>query len=161
MGEMMERGMSELEMDKSNLDFVHAMVFESDQFTGDGIQNKRDVWEEIEFEHPEIPTNYESFITLLLMPIIIYGGFGRSVVISEKRSNTILFAHVQELLLHSLPLGLLLIFNAYTLDKFTKTEWVSIGILICNIVEVVVEITLLNFFENTKVNLELKRPMKS
>lgn len=36
-GEMLERGMSELEMDKSNLDFVHAMVFESNEFTKDGV----------------------------------------------------------------------------------------------------------------------------
>ena len=86
------RGPSEMELDKSNLDFVHALVYED--FDVD-LKKKagRNPDEEIEFEHPEIPSNYESFMTFLMLPVLIYGGFGRSVVVSEKRSNILLFSH--------------------------------------------------------------------
>ena len=89
----LKRGVSDVgDMDKSNMDFVHALVYDDFELDMQKTQ-KRDPDEEIEFEHPEIPSTYESFMTFLLMPIVIYGGFGRSVVVSEKRSNILMVSH--------------------------------------------------------------------
>jgi hypothetical protein len=97
-----------------------------------------------------------------MLPILIYGGFGRSVVVSEKRSNILLFSHSQEIILHTFPLGLILIYNTHALGgKITTFDWICIGILAANILEVCIEIFFLKIYENLKINLELRNPLKS
>ena len=48
--------------------------------------------DELEFEHPEIPTYNELFWNFLLMPIIVYAGLGRVVVLSERKTGLMQFA---------------------------------------------------------------------
>jgi hypothetical protein len=53
----------------------------------------RNAAEEIAYEHPEVPDFFESWVTALLLPIVIYAGFGRNVAVSEKRSTLLLLSH--------------------------------------------------------------------
>jgi hypothetical protein len=154
----MSKGVSDL--DKSNQDFVNALVY--DEVTaGHTAVNKRDVEEEIEYEHPEIPDFHETWVTAVLLPIVIFGGFGRNVTISEKRSTLLLLAHAQEILLHTFPLGLILILNFRELKKVTILDFISISLLAANIFEIFLEMCVLKLYENVKINLELRNAMKS
>ena len=47
---------------------------------------QRTLDEEIEFEHPEIPTYQELFWNAIFMPLIIYAGLGRVVLLSERKT---------------------------------------------------------------------------
>ena len=76
---------------KDDMDLIEAIADENYELRNqldDMFQpRKRNVDEEIEFEHPEIPTSYESMMTLFLMPVILYCGFGRALIASEKKST--------------------------------------------------------------------------
>ena len=83
--------MSDAGLNKENLDFVHAFVYDDHmRISGEMKVKARDPEEEISYEHPEIPDWSETTLTMLLMPLVIYGGFGRSIMISEKRSTLLL-----------------------------------------------------------------------
>lgn len=43
--------------------------------------------EEINFEHPDIPMFAELYWNFILLPIIIYSGFGRLVIVSERKKT--------------------------------------------------------------------------
>ena len=104
--------MSDAGLNKENLDFVHAFVYDDHmRISGEMKVKARNPEEEISYEHPEIPDWSETTLTMLLMPLVIYGGFGRSIMISEKRSTLLLMSHAQEILLHSFPLGMMLVVN--------------------------------------------------
>lgn len=98
---------------------------------------------------------------MIMMPLVIYGGFGRSVVISERKSGLLLVSHAQEILLHTFPLGLIVIINCLALKTITVFDWICIAILAANALEVIIEITVLKLYENININLELRSPMKS
>ena len=98
---------------------------------------------------------------MLLVPFVIYGGFARSVMISEKRSTLLLMQHAQEILLHAFPLGLILVVNIKFLQKMTILDIISLALLAINIFEVFIEICVLKLYENVKINLELKGALKS
>jgi hypothetical protein len=49
--------------------------------------NVNDLMVEIDFEHPEIPQLDELIWNFFLMPIIIYGGFGRMIIVSERKKT--------------------------------------------------------------------------
>jgi hypothetical protein len=40
--------------------------------------------EEIQFEHPDIPECSELLWNFILMPVILYGGFARLTIVSER-----------------------------------------------------------------------------
>lgn len=48
---------------------------------------RRNVSDKIAFENPDIPTLSESIWNFFLLPVILYGGFGRSVYVSERKKN--------------------------------------------------------------------------
>ena len=126
-----------------------------------GHVNLRNAEEEIAYEHPEIPSRFESLVTLFLLPLIVYGGFGRSVMMYEKRSTLLLMSHAQELLLHTLPLGLIIYINVNELQKVTVLDIFSFAFLGANVVEVFIETCVLRLYENWQINLELRGSMKS
>jgi hypothetical protein len=49
--------------------------------------NVNDIMVEIDYEHPEIPQLDELIWNFVLMPIIIYGGFGRMIIVSERKKT--------------------------------------------------------------------------
>ena len=115
----------------------------------------------MEFEHPEIPSGYESLMTFFLMPVILYCGFGRALIASEKKSVILQVAYAQEILLHTLPLGMLLIQNNLELEKISNFDIVCLSVLGTNLVQVFIEIVLSKIYENVHINLELRQAMKS
>lgn len=59
-------------------------------------------------------------------------------------------------------MGLILIYNTHALGGLvTKFDWVCIAIMAANIFEVCIEIYFLKIYENLKINLELRNPLKS
>jgi hypothetical protein len=153
---------SDADLDKANLDYVHAFVYDYDVGTVGELKTKvRNPEEEIQYEHPEIPDCSETIVTMLLLPFVIYGGFARSVMISEKRSTLLLMQHAQEILLHAFPLGLILVVNIKFLQKMTILDIISLALLAINIFEIFIEICVLKLYENLKINLELKGALKS
>jgi hypothetical protein len=61
-------------------------IFDDDEQSDSVDTKKRTLEEEIEFEHPEIPTYSELFWNIFFMPLIIYAGLGRVVVLSERKT---------------------------------------------------------------------------
>ena len=53
------------------------------------------------------------FWNFLLIPLVIYAGFGRVVMLYERKSSLLQVAQAQELLLHILPLGMLVFYNKF------------------------------------------------
>lgn len=156
------KGVSDAGLDKANLDFVHAFVYDDDvRLSSEMKVQARNPEEEISYEHPEIPDGQETALTMVMLPLAIYGGFGRSVMISEKRSTLLLMSHAQEVLLHAFPLGMILVINVQALSKLTILDIISLALLAMNIFEVFVEILVLKIYENVKINLELKNALKS
>ena len=45
------------------------------------------------------------------MPIIIYGGFGRLIIVSERKKTFMFATHSQEVFMHTVPLGVLTYYN--------------------------------------------------
>lgn len=113
-----------------------------------GHVNIRNADEEIAYEHPEIPSRFESLVTMLMLPLVIYGGFGRSVMMYEKRSSLLLMSHAQELLLHTFPLGLIIYMNVTELNKITVLDVFCLSLLGANFLEIFVETTVLRLYEN-------------
>ena len=72
---------------------------------------------EIEFEHPEIASYSELFWQFIFMPVVIYAGLGRLVVSSERKTTVGHFSMAQELFLHTLPLGYLVLYNNDLVQK--------------------------------------------
>ncbi len=50
-------------------------------------KNEMNVNEEIQFEHPDIPECSELFWNFILLPLILYGGFGRLTIVSERKKT--------------------------------------------------------------------------
>lgn len=46
-----------------------------------------DIMVEIEYEHPDIPQMDELAWNFFLMPVIIYSGFGRMIITSERKKT--------------------------------------------------------------------------
>ena len=101
---------------------------------------KRNISDKIIFENPDIPTISESIWNFFLLPVILYGGFGRSVYVSERKKNFLQMAHGQEIFLHSLPLGMIVIVNFQSIDKKGTLDWACISAAIVNLTQVFAEI---------------------
>ena len=50
-------------------------------------EKSKNFLEEIEFEHPEIATYQELFWQFFFMPVVIYAGLGRLVVLTERKTT--------------------------------------------------------------------------
>jgi hypothetical protein len=46
-----------------------------------------EIAEEIEYEYPEMPQLSELLWNFILMPIIMYGGFSRLIIVSERKKT--------------------------------------------------------------------------
>lgn len=59
-----------------------------DSDTEEGIKkdsSSRNAKNEVEFENPEIPTVNEVAWNFILLPIVMFGGFGRVSITSERK----------------------------------------------------------------------------
>jgi hypothetical protein len=111
---------------------------EGNQFNGEDSEEtdairQRNLSEKIAFENPDIPTVSESLWNFFLLPVILYGGFGRSVYVSERKKNFLQMAHGQEIFLHSLPLGMIVIVNFQSIDKKGTLDWACMAAATINL----------------------------
>lgn len=70
-----------------------------------------EIAEEIDYEYPDIPQLSELIGNFFLMPIIMYGGFSRLIIVSERKKTFQFVGHSQEMFLHTIPLSVLTIQN--------------------------------------------------
>ena len=70
---------------ESNLERIGSATEEDE--TEEVTITERNIEKEIEFEHPEIPSPTEMFWNFLLTPLIVYTGFGRVVMLYERKNS--------------------------------------------------------------------------
>lgn len=116
---------------------------------------------EIAFEHPEIASYQELFWQFFFLPIVIYAGLGRLVVISDRKTTVGHFSLAQELFLHLLPLGYLVNYNNELVEKPREIDnyirysiYLALGQMLC-------EVVILKFSQNFDQNLERRPGLKS
>jgi len=80
-------------------------------------QKSKNYLKDIEFEHPEIASYSELFWQFFFMPIVVFAGLGRLVVCTDHKTTIGQFSMAQELFLHTLPLGYLVIYNNDLVQK--------------------------------------------
>jgi hypothetical protein len=124
-------------------------------------KTNKQIESDILFENPEIPSTRENMWNFLLLPVVIYAGFGRAIYVTERKKNLLQIAHAQEIFLHSLPLGMLVIYNYYSIEKKGQLDIACIVLTSLNFFQVFVEITILQVYQVKGVNLELRPVSKS
>ena len=101
------------------------------------------------------------FWNFILTPMVLYAGFGRVVMLYERKTSLLQVAQAQELLLHTLPLGMLVFYNneivqkSKTLDKLIKI------VVILSCIQMSAEILIHKLYLNMHVNLERRTALKS
>ena len=55
-------------------------------------RKERNIDKEIEFENPELPSQTEMCWNFFLTPIVLYAGFGRVVMLYERKSSLLQMA---------------------------------------------------------------------
>ena len=86
MGNKKKTGMENLE-NESDLGKVGSAT-EEDEAENIYVSARRQrIDKEIEFEHPELPSPTEMFWNFLLTPLIVYTGFGRVVMLYERKNS--------------------------------------------------------------------------
>ena len=101
------------------------------------------------------------FWNFFMTPIVLYSGFGRVVMLYERKTSLLQVAQAQELLLHTLPLGMIVFYNneivqkSKMLDKFIKM------IVIFSCIQMTAEILIHKFYLNMHINLERRTALKS
>ena len=95
------------------------------------------------------------------MPVIIYAGLGRLVVLSERKTTVGHFSIAQELFLHTLPLGYLVQYNNDLVEKPRAIDdYIHYTVLI-GIVQIACEVFVLKFSQSFNQNLERRPGLKS
>ena len=81
-----------------------------------------------------LPRSNELYGNFIILPIVAYGGFGRIVIISGDKKSFVTFCSFLECFLHTLPLGMLILFNNIELDKWETLDYITIAFLGANLV---------------------------
>ena len=79
------------EVKVANLKHIYEESDDEDE-APDKKNQKQILWKEIEFEHPELASYQELFWQLIFMPVVIFAGLGRLVVLSEKKTTVAHFS---------------------------------------------------------------------
>ena len=81
--------------------------------------------------------------------------------VTERKKNLLQIAHAQEIFMHSLPLGMLVMYNYYSIEKKGQLDVACIVMTTLNFLQVLTEITILQIYQIKGVNLELRPVSKS
>jgi len=108
-----------------------------------------------------LPNTAELLFNFILLPIITYSGFSRIVILSERKKSYLLASHGQEAFLHTVPLGLLAIYNCTELDMFEGIQTWAVFLALLNLAFILLETSILTSCENRGINLERKPHIKS
>ena len=107
-----------------------------------------------------VNTNYvnlgvcERILQTLFLPVAMFSGFGRLVILHEIKVKYLYASLAQEVLLHNLPLTLLMAYNNYMLSKKFKLDIVAFVIAGLNLIQVFIEMTYFRIHLNKGINLE-------
>lgn len=87
------------------------------------------------------------------MPIIMYGGFSRLIIVSERKKTFQFVGHSQEMFLHTIPLSVLTIQNTMG-GQESPLGVATIVVPVLSVVLTFMEISILQAFDNCKIKLE-------
>lgn len=76
----------------------------------------------------------ERILQTLFLPLAMFSGFGRLVILHEIKVKYLYASLAQEVLLHNLPLTLLMAYNNYMLSKKFKLDIVAFVIAGLNLI---------------------------
>lgn len=86
-----------------------------------------------------MPKSDELYANFLILPIVAFGGFGRIVIIPSDKKNFVTFCSFMECFLHTLPLGMLIVYNNIEMDKWEDFDYVTVALLGTNLLQILVE----------------------
>lgn len=95
------------------------------------------------------------------MPVVIYAGLGRLVVSSERKTTVGHFSMAQELFLHTLPLGYLVLYNNDLVQKPREIDQYIRYAIYASCGQVMCEVLFLKIAQNLNQNLERRPGLKS
>jgi hypothetical protein len=118
--------------------------------------------EEIQFEHPDIPQQAELLWNFVLLPVLMYSGIGRLVIVSERKKTFQFVTHAQEVFIHTFPLLVLTMQNAGSPEIGYNSMGVAACFFpICSLLLTATEVCVLQCYENCNVNLEMRVKLRS
>lgn len=85
------------------------------------------------------PSVSEVFLSALFQPLIMYTGFTRLTIVKSRKAKIIYAAQAQEAFLHTVPLTMLVYYNNYLLDNFSKLSTSCIIVSCFNLFEIFLE----------------------
>lgn len=97
---------------------------------------------------------WEAVSQAIFMPITMYTGFGRLVVLHDIKTKYLYVSLGQEVFLHNLPLTLLIAYNDIMLRKAFRLDVTVLVISGVHLLQVVAELTMFRVYLNKGVNLE-------
>jgi len=95
------------------------------------------------------------------MPVVIYAGLGRLVVLSERKTTVGQFSIAQELFLHTLPLGYLVDYNNSIVRKPREIDDFVTYSIYASIGQILIEVIVLKLAQSVNNNLERRPALKS
>ena len=141
---------------------AHIMQDSDDEDEGAvGTNLTKNYLKEIEFEHPELSDYQELFWQFFFMPVVIYAGLGRLVVVSDRKTTVGHFSMAQELFLHTLPLGYLVNYNNDLVQKPRDIDDYVRYAVLANLGQMMCEVMILKFARGASQNLERRPALKS
>lgn len=96
----------------------------------------------------------EQILQTLFLPLAMFSGFGRLVILDEIKIKYLYASLAQEVLLHTLPLTLLMAYNDFMLNKKFKLDIIAFVISGLNLIQVFIEMTYFRIHLNKGINLE-------
>lgn len=96
----------------------------------------------------------EQILQTLFLPLAMFSGFGRLVILHEIKIKYLYASLAQEVLLHNLPLTLLMAYNDYMLSKKFKLDIIAFVVAGLNLMQIFIEMTYFRIHLNKGINLE-------
>jgi len=78
-----------------------------------------------------------------MLPVAIYSGFARVIIVFERKKSFLLASHAQEILLHTIPLTMIVGYNSYKLDMYEGIQMAALIFSGINILEVFIEYSMI------------------
>ena len=77
---------------------------------------------------------------MLLLPFVIYGGFGRLAFTSSTNKSLPFISLIAELIFHTIPFGLLMLYNYHNVEKHATLDYALITLLGLGFLQIVIEL---------------------
>jgi len=95
---------------------------------------------------------------LLMLPFMMYAGAGRHVLTFDNKRKLIKMAQIQELVLHTIPLGALIWYNNSTDIEYDETLDTMLKVVFCmSLLFNLIEIVIFYYYKVSGKNLEVNK----